>query len=441
MSCHAGLNVPPNSSNSNNDFDLVQAFAQKGVVAYTAPTGFGIGSRRIIAAHELLLFYFTRYLCEGMDVGTALMVAKQEYWATSYDFNYFDEKVLETTSLYGLPMVRINIPRSASSYSESEIEIKSSAVRQPDTIVIRPTYTLISTPDGDYYVTPDRELLSDPRRPILPKEIRVFHPTSTKVLRGAVMTSAKYRIEPFKPLIEWYQTSNKAHELPSGEIEWFPARIFKINSIPGRTAEAPQYLVIITGQYKGPIGLDAIGKIRIYDELSFDLYYASPEDKDTNPPVIKDVNVSCANRNGNVSVTVNASDKSGIRKVLTTYYTDINGTLGECRSEDCELKDNLWTCKIPIKYLFSMDTKFEDDLNKGIISVSLRWEFQTKGFPLSENATIRKEKEDKWVIMDMDGEKIYIVKKGDGKLKIYGIEFFIQVVDNAGNVAIKEYLS
>jgi len=347
MSCHAGLNVPPNSS--INDFDLVQAFAQKGVVAYTAPTGFGIGSRRTRAAHELLISYFTRYLCEGMDVGTALTLAKQEYWATNYDFNYFDEQVLETTSLYGLPMVRINIPRSATSYNESEITIKSSVEEQPDTLVIRPTHVLMRTRDGDYYITPGGELLSDPRKPILPKEIRIFHPTPTRILRGAVMTSAEYRIdEPFKPLIEYYQKSDLPIELPTGEErEWFPARISKINSIryPRRHAESRQYLIIITGQYKGPIGPSAKGMERIYDELSFDLYYASPDDE-TNPPSIN--NVSHYRINRDITITVNArDDKSGIRRVIITY-TDINGTWGEWRSEDCEPKEgDLWTCNLP----------------------------------------------------------------------------------------------
>jgi parallel beta-helix repeat protein len=370
MSCHAGLNVPPNSS--INDFDLVQAFAQKGVVAYTAPTGFGIGSRRTRAAHELLISYFTRYLCDGIDVGTALTLAKQEYWATNYDFNYFDEQVLETTSLYGLPMVRINIPRSATSYNESEITIKSSVEEQPDTFVIRPTHVLMRTRDGDYYITPGGELLSDPRKPILPKEIRIFHPTPTRILRGAVMTSAEYRIdEPFKPLIEYYQKSDRPLELPTGEErEWFPARISKINSIsyPGRPAESRQYLIIITGQYKGPIGPGAKGIERIYDELSFDLYYASPEDE-TKPPSIKKVSPP-ARINRNITITVNASDdESGIRRVLVTY-TDINGSWRKWESEDCKHEEgDLWTCNIPA----------EEE-----------------------------------------------------------IEFFVQVVDNAGNVAVKE---
>ncbi len=69
------------------------------------------------------------------------------------------------------------------------------------------------------------------------------------------------------------------------------------------------------------------------------------------------------------------------------------------------------------KYLFTIDAKFEDELNRGIISEELKNMFKTKGFSLSENATVRKEK-DKWVITDKEKEKIYIIKEG-GKLNIY----------------------
>lgn len=75
-----------------------------------------------------------------------------------------------------------------------------------------------------------------------------------------------------------------------------------------------------------------------------------------------------------------------------------------------------------IKNLFDIDAKFEKDLNNSNnsnISANLTKIFKTKGFPISksENATVRKEKDDDWVITD--GEKIYIVEKEDGKLIVY----------------------
>ena len=79
-------------------------------------------------------------------------------------------------------------------------------------------------------------------------------------------------------------------------------------------------------------------------------------------------------------------------------------------------------CK-DVMYLFSINAALvEENLNKGDITKELKNEFKTKGFPLSENATIRKreEKADKWEIIN--GEKIYTLRKEDGKLNIYDVE-------------------
>ena len=75
--------------------------------------------------------------------------------------------------------------------------------------------------------------------------------------------------------------------------------------------------------------------------------------------------------------------------------------------------------KISIENSFSVDAKFENDLNNQSISKELENRFKTKGFPISEskNATVTEEKDNKWVMAD--GEKIYIVEKVDGKLIVY----------------------
>jgi len=74
--------------------------------------------------------------------------------------------------------------------------------------------------------------------------------------------------------------------------------------------------------------------------------------------------------------------------------------------------------------LFSIDAEFEDDLNKGIISEELKDKLKTEGFPIYENVVVTKEKDDKWVITY--GEKIYTVKKEDGKLNIYKEDLYIK---------------
>ena len=75
------------------------------------------------------------------------------------------------------------------------------------------------------------------------------------------------------------------------------------------------------------------------------------------------------------------------------------------------------------EYLFNIDVaKFEDYFtnigNGKVIPEELKEKFGTEGFPISGNAMVTKEDEDKWVIKD--GEKVYIVKKeGENYLNIY----------------------
>ncbi|MEA2032370.1 MAG: hypothetical protein U9N41_02165 [Euryarchaeota archaeon] len=66
---------------------------------------------------------------------------------------------------------------------------------------------------------------------------------------------------------------------------------------------------------------------------------------------------------------------------------------------------------------FSIEAEFEDDLNNMTIPEKLKNELKTGEPPISENAIVAKEKEDKWEIID--GKKTYIVEKKDGKLNVY----------------------
>jgi hypothetical protein len=72
------------------------------------------------------------------------------------------------------------------------------------------------------------------------------------------------------------------------------------------------------------------------------------------------------------------------------------------------------------KYLFSIEARdaarLEENLKAGIISEELKKIFKTQGFPLSENATISKETDDKWVIAS--NKEPYDIKKECGKLKV-----------------------
>ena len=73
-------------------------------------------------------------------------------------------------------------------------------------------------------------------------------------------------------------------------------------------------------------------------------------------------------------------------------------------------------------YLFSMAARLEDDLNKGILSEELKKVFEAKEFPLSDNANVRKRKENEWVIADKEK---FIVRKEEEELKIYEVVKYV----------------
>ena len=101
-----------------------------------------------------------------------------------------------------------------------------------------------------------------------------------------------------------------------------------------------------------------------------------------------------------------------------------------------------------------VDTQLEDDLNKGVISEGLKNEFKTKKeITLSQNAYLKKEKDNKWRISD--GRKIFIIKKEDKKLNIYSdysliivrrfedncIQFYLMPLEDLGEITKKYNLS
>jgi hypothetical protein len=121
VGCHAGLNVPnAGTTLAFTGLDYAEAFAGKGAT-FIGNTGFGYGDGDLLAYSERLMLNFTQNL--GFNpvpyqestlptVGLALTEAKQRYineLGNGAITNY-DVKILEEMTLYGLPMLRIDMP-------------------------------------------------------------------------------------------------------------------------------------------------------------------------------------------------------------------------------------------------------------------------------------------------------------------------------------------
>lgn len=106
LGCHGGLNVP--AINSVNPLDLPEAFVQRGA-NYVGNTGYGWGLLNSIGLSEKLIRLFTQQLHQGEQVamGKALARAKNLYYEQDQSFSVFDEKVMQQMIFYGLPMFQL----------------------------------------------------------------------------------------------------------------------------------------------------------------------------------------------------------------------------------------------------------------------------------------------------------------------------------------------
>ncbi|MBX3011018.1 MAG: pre-peptidase C-terminal domain-containing protein [Caldilineaceae bacterium] len=113
LGCHGGLNVPP--SNSTSPLDLAEAFTRKGA-NYIGNTGYGWGLLNSVGLSEKVIRLFTKELlkAESVAMGKALAKAKSLYFEQDQSFSAYDEKVMQQLTFYGLPMFHLAAGGSAS---------------------------------------------------------------------------------------------------------------------------------------------------------------------------------------------------------------------------------------------------------------------------------------------------------------------------------------
>lgn len=98
--CHSGLNDP-------GVLDLPEAFMKK-QANYVGNTGFGWGSSGVVYTEALMRNYSRELLRDTKaQIGTALVNAKKRYYSQAMVFRAFDAKILMQAVFYGLPMVSI----------------------------------------------------------------------------------------------------------------------------------------------------------------------------------------------------------------------------------------------------------------------------------------------------------------------------------------------
>ena len=331
IGCHSGLNVPDRESRTvdpslgiNPALDFAQAMAQQRAL-YIANTGYGLGDTDGLAGTELLLTYLAKNLVQGdISMGKALISAKQLYLSSTSPLTVYDEKSSIQATLYGLPMYRVMVSNPSAGgpvpSGSNTLSITDSGATTTIPYTLQP---MIST-NGTYY-TANGDAQATAGRPVEPRIVKLLNNTGGNV-HGVLLTAGTFTdTAGFDPVInrptnEW--ELNPAEPLTALPSFW-PAQAGALNNLALANGML-QSLIVTPGQFKATTvsGIPVRGIQRLYSNLSLELMRSTSND--WQPPVINSVDFRGVN-DTTVAVTVNASDPSGIARIVVLRIS--NGSL------------------------------------------------------------------------------------------------------------------
>jgi hypothetical protein len=264
-----------------------------------ANTGYGYGDADVIGYSERLMLLFIQHLEEGHTVGDALRRAKAEYVNTAglHSLSPYDEKILAEATLYGLPMMRVQMPGTTTAvdagaqadaqavYTDAPAPCLPNLVCRQ--VTMTPTYRThaVAKPgaSGTYLSVqgdgaPDDwgEIEVNEGQPIQPRMSLDISVPGT-VASGAIFEGGRYQtIQDFDPVVTRVITDQARIQEPGYLLPgWMPASWDLINSVP--TAEGlQQRLVVIPAQYRATT--DRVGVERLFEEITYTVYYSTTQD-------------------------------------------------------------------------------------------------------------------------------------------------------------------
>ncbi|HEX8582573.1 MAG TPA: C25 family cysteine peptidase, partial [Acidimicrobiales bacterium] len=306
MGCHTGMSIPAgNGHDAATADDLAAAVGGAGNV-WVAITGYGYGDQATVGLDERLLALFADQLDGAVTVGQALANAKQDYFGTSGLYGVYDEKVLETAVLYGLPMYRVGdgtAPRPAEGLVPAAPPSSTSFAVAG--VVLQPSFTPVTGPDGSVHF--EAALGDGPVQPAVAAEGRPLQPrVVTEVTNladagvpahGALVTALRTGSEHTGQVAPAGAPALESTADPDpgyGDVA-FPARFAMVTTAAqvgtGTDGAAVPYarrqrLVVVPGQYWASTG-SATGTQRLFDRVGVEVTYSASDD--WAPPQVVDV--------------------------------------------------------------------------------------------------------------------------------------------------------
>ena len=388
--CHSGYNIvnADDVPGVTEEPDWAQVFAAKGAT-FIAGTGYQYGDTDFIEYSERLYLEFTRQLRNGSDpvaVGKALALAKQAYLAATPEMRGIHEKTVLEASLFGLPMMKFDLPNRAPAPTDTSLVTSTSSYPatpvNPGNILglkyynlhVEPTlptatterdHTVVLTEsDGSthnaFYLEGLSGVVVNPAEPVLPLDLlNVTSPDSGYVLRGVGWRGGSFTdLLNILPFTGAATEDLRAPHTPFFSDVYYPIRPWNINYFDALgNSEGATRLALMPAQYRSSSPGSLTGILRRFDAMDFRLYYsgnistyATSEGSSNTPalsapPDISHVSSSINGSQVSFEVTVTGDPAAGIQEVWIVYLLDDGGTSGTWRPFDLEqdpVDSRLW---------------------------------------------------------------------------------------------------
>ncbi len=388
--CHSGYNLVDKDALTGitQPLDWVQTFARKGATLI-AGTGYQYGDTDFLEYSERIYAEFAHQLRIGpnadgsgpVSVGQALMRSKQIYLARTPDVRGLHQKALLEATLFGLPMLSVNMPTgripattgpsivtSTTAVSPSPDPRSVLGLRSADMTVDPSTsahdVTLatldasgIPIPNGSltatYYSGRDG-VVTNPGEPALPLQSEnVSAPSPGGVLRGVGFRSGTFQDSSVIPLTGAPNTEIRGVHTTFSSTAFFPMRPWTINYYDALGSPTGATRLLITpAQHKVAAIGDTRSTLRLYSKLGLKLFYSNytGDSALAAAPAITGVTSSAVGGVVSFSAHVVGDPAAGIQQVWITY-TGTGGATDTWASVDLHqdaTDSTLWTGTEPV---------------------------------------------------------------------------------------------
>jgi Bacterial Ig-like domain (group 3) len=385
--CHSGYNIVNGDAipNVTQPMDWAEAFAGK-KATLIAGTGYQYGDTDFLAYSERIYAEFSRQLLVTTDpqgqptpvaVGDALVRSKRIYLSTTPTLSALDEKALLESTLFGLPMLGVNLPQGriyqapdASTIGTITPEASGTpgsalGLETADTSVtatLTPQAMQLTNPDGTagpvatWLTPPDGSVVVRPMQPILPlistnvTSPDAGSPSSPHILRGVGFRGGAYvDIGSVTPLTAAPATELRGIHAPFFTDVLFPVQPWSVNSYDAIGGSGTTRLQVTPVQHVSDSLLTSTR--RAFPNMGFRLFYSNDLTAAAlaAPPTITGVDSTFDSGTGALTFKAHAigDPTSGIQAVWVTWTIPPTiGQQGTWQSIDLvqdALDPSLWT--------------------------------------------------------------------------------------------------